>query len=319
MDSTNFSVVDTINEGLDAHVQVRGEVEVDITDPVRKTINRSRLIEILPRDNFLDVLLDSDDLLQPENNRESIRHKILKYPHTEPKKATVISLPDPSKACSDPFLIRIGTNQNKTKRINPLTANINKRRIDFLTKKDSIVYIEFSNEFDYWEMVKSIRKSLKGDDSIGIVRCSLPRNESTTSDSGALFTSGILQEYPCQITNGSLRFSSGKESEVVELADLKAFTISWDYPNVCKYVVKVSFFASRPVTDFQAIVSLRSTSTSAGTPSAIAEYRTRHLYTVSLPLLFFSGNEISSLRLAAGESGIIEIQSEDELRTGKKI
>ena len=56
----------------------------------------------------MDILLDSDDLLQLDNTYEmSSEMHILRYPHREATAATITGLTNSSQPFEDPFLQRL--------------------------------------------------------------------------------------------------------------------------------------------------------------------------------------------------------------------
>ena len=129
------------------------DINIELSDSVQHTVQRYNLKKNVPRELFMDILLDSDDLLQLDSTLEISREShILKYPHREATTIKVTGMKNFQEAFNDPFLTRIALSHNKMKRDNPQVSYVNRRRIDFLTRKDSIIVVEFTNEFDYWQM-----------------------------------------------------------------------------------------------------------------------------------------------------------------------
>jgi hypothetical protein len=209
---------------------------------------------------LIDALIDVEDLLHPDQHMLTMLDSSaqIQYPPGEPLAASVISLPDPDVASKDPFLEVLASSYNGVKRGPTTTGAVGfneRRRLSLIDRKDRVLYIEFPNELEYWKMVQAIIGSLKDYDAVYVCKSTWPRKEVTRET--AIFTSSPAY-ITCQVHNGALTFNSGKDSEIIDLHELKALTVSWDYEKVTECILKTSFYLVGNLTKLHATVHLES-------------------------------------------------------------
>ena len=215
----------------------------------------------------------------------------LRYPPSDPTGASVMCLPDPDVKSNDPFMEMLAASYNATVRdINadvktdvhmndtpsktrtprpslpfssplptslpvPSSSTQSIRRINLVDQKDRIIILEFTNENDYWRLIRAIKRTLKDENQsiVHICRSSWPRADNSTpgtplqnsnvpsSTSSSSSSSSAPVMHTCQVVGGEIKYDSGKDNESIDLRSMKALTVSWDYAPVSKYVLKTSF------------------------------------------------------------------------------
>ena len=231
------------------------------------------------------------------------------YPVSEPTGASVMSLPDPEVKSSDPFMDMLAASYNATRRdidkrgtktpgvnsnespskskfqrpslsFSSPSSSTNRitRRINLVDHKDRIIILEFTNEHDYWRLIRAIKRTLKDENCsiVYICRSSWPRAEvpsantpirspdgSSSSASSSLSTPPVM--HTCQVVGGEIRYKSGSDDETIDLRSMKALTVSWDYIPVSKYVLKTSFSLAGTLEKLTAIVKRKDSAESSMT------------------------------------------------------
>eukprot|EP01041_Mallomonas_annulata_P010938 gene10938-22836_t len=200
------------------------------SEPVRHVMTR---IDIPDRELAKDLLIDASDLIFDLDPLECVSGTY--YPNEESSVSSiVINLGASTAVASDPFLESIAAAQNASR-----GSSGTKKWINLISSNDSNKAFLFSEDSDYWRMVRAIRNASTGKDTIFSCRCQWKKIIGT----GNKRTEEMI-DITGEIRGTSLRLVTGTrqgEVVIVDIKDLKAMSLTLNYISMQKYLIDIRF------------------------------------------------------------------------------
>jgi len=198
------------------------------SEPVRNVVEK---MDISNSELAKDVLIDASDLILDLTALDCVSGTF--YPAEETKIIPVtINLIGTKEEIIDPFLDAVAS---------PLAQN----RLSGVRKWINLIGIDeknralaFTDDSDYWRFVRAIRNSCAGRDAVFSCRCHWRRKES-----GPKAVEEII-EITCEVRGAIVRFVIGsKQGEVttLDVKDIKAMSLSYDFASMHKYLIDIKF------------------------------------------------------------------------------